>query len=51
MMRIKEEVLHVDRIAAGSEQLIGLIMKEILDPKGMFYHDGNINRVSTLMLM
>jgi hypothetical protein len=28
----------MDRIVAMSEQLIGCIMKEILDPKGEFYN-------------
>jgi hypothetical protein len=41
MMRIKDEVLHVHRIVAVSEQLIGLILKEMIDPKGEFYHDGH----------
>jgi hypothetical protein len=45
MMQIKDEVLHVDRIDAVSEQLI--IIREILDPKGEFYHDGRINRVAS----
>jgi hypothetical protein len=45
MMRIKDEVLHMDRIKAVSEQLTGFIMREILDPKCEFYHDGHINRV------
>jgi hypothetical protein len=40
MMRIKDEVLHVDRIVAMSEQLIGFILK-IIDLKGEFYHDGH----------
>jgi len=44
MMQIREEVLHVDRITAVLEQLIGSIMKEIQVPKGEFYHDGHINR-------
>jgi hypothetical protein len=47
MMQIKNEVLHVDTIDAVSEQLIGFIMREILDPKGEFYHDGPINRVAS----
>jgi hypothetical protein len=41
MMRIKDEVLHMDRIVAMSEQLIGFILKEIIDFKGEFYHDGH----------
>jgi hypothetical protein len=45
MMRIKDEVLHVDRIEAVSGQLTGFIMREILDPKREFYHDRHINRV------
>jgi hypothetical protein len=47
MMQIKDKVLHVDRIDAASEQLIGFIMREILDPKCEFYHDGRINRVAS----
>jgi len=43
-MKIRDEVYDVDRIRAASEQLIWLIMKEILDPRGEFYHDGYINR-------
>jgi hypothetical protein len=42
MMRIKDEVLHVDRIVAISEQLIGFILIEIIDPKCEFYHDGHL---------
>jgi hypothetical protein len=42
MMRIKDEVLHVGRIVARSEQLIGFIFIEIIDPKGKFYHDGHL---------
>jgi hypothetical protein len=41
MMQIKDEVLHVDKIVAVSEQLIGFILKDIIDPKGEFYHDGH----------
>jgi hypothetical protein len=29
------------------EQLIEFIMREILDPKGEFYHNGPINRVAS----
>jgi hypothetical protein len=47
-MRIKAEVLHVDRIVAVSEQLKGFISNEILDPRGEFYHDSHINRESAL---
>ncbi|RLM64449.1 hypothetical protein C2845_PM16G03820 [Panicum miliaceum] len=43
MMQIKNEVLHVDTIDAVSDQLIGFIMREILDPKVKIYHDGPIN--------
>jgi hypothetical protein len=46
-MQIKNEVLHVDTIDVVSEQLIWFIMREILDPKGEFYHDGPINRVAS----
>jgi hypothetical protein len=45
MMQIKDEVLHVDRINTVSEHLIGFITREILDPKGEFYHNSHINRV------
>ena len=41
------ESLPVDRINAVCEQLAGFIVKEILDPRGEFYHDGHINRVSS----
>jgi hypothetical protein len=44
MMQIRNEVLHMDTIDDVSEQLIAFIMREILDPKGEFYHDGPINR-------
>jgi hypothetical protein len=47
MMQIKNEVLHVDTIDAVSELLIRFIMREILDPKGKFYHDGPTNRVAS----
>jgi hypothetical protein len=44
MMQIRDEVLHMDRITAVSEQLIGFILNEILDCRGEFYHDGHITR-------
>jgi hypothetical protein len=49
MMQTRDKILHVDRIMAVSEQLIGFIMREILDPHDEFYHDGHINRVSASM--
>jgi hypothetical protein len=47
MVQIKDEVLHVDRIDAMSEHLIGFIVRDILDPQGEFYHDVRINRVAS----
>jgi hypothetical protein len=41
-MQIKDEVLQVDKIVAVSEQLIGFILRKILDPRGEFYHDGHL---------
>ena len=49
MSRIYNEILDVDRINAVCEQLAGFIMREILDPRGEFYHDVHINRVSASM--
>ena len=46
MMQIKDKVYDMDRIRAMLEQLIGFVMKEILGPRGEFYHDGHINRLS-----
>ena len=46
MRQIKEEVYEADPINAVSEQLIGFVMREILDPRGEFYHDGHINKLS-----
>ena len=48
MMQIKDEVYDVDMINAMSEQLIRFIMGEILDPRGEFYNNGHINRLSAL---
>jgi len=42
MMQIREEVYDEDRIHALSEQLVGFILRKILDPTGEFYHDGHI---------
>ena len=42
MRKIKDEVYPVDMIGVVSEQLIGFIMREILDPTGEFYHDCHI---------
>ncbi|RLN15837.1 ripening-related protein 3-like [Panicum miliaceum] len=36
-----DEVLQVDKIVAVSEQFIGFISREILDPRGEFYHDSH----------
>ena len=41
------ESLPVDRINTMCEQLAGFIVKEILDPRGEFFHDGHINRESS----
>jgi hypothetical protein len=41
MMRIKDEVLHMDRMMAVPEHLIGFILKEIIDPEGELYDDGH----------
>jgi len=46
MSQIREEAYSVDRINAVCEQLAGFILREILDPRGEFYHDGHMNRVS-----
>ena len=43
MSEIYKESLPVDWINAVCEQLAGFIMKEILNPRGEFYHDGHIN--------
>ena len=45
MWQIYMESFPVDRINAVCEQLAGFIVKEILDPRGEFFHDGHINRV------
>ena len=47
MLRIYMESLPVDRINAVCEQLAGVIVKEILNPRGECYHDGHINRGSS----
>ena len=47
MSQIYMESLPVDRINAMCEQLTGFTVKEILDPRGEFYHDGHINRGSS----
>ena len=46
MSQIREKVYSVDRINAVCKQLAGFILREILDPRGEFYHDGHINIVS-----
>ena len=47
MSQIYMASFDVDRINAVCEQLAGFIVKEMLDPRGEFYHDGHINRVSS----
>ena len=47
MVQIYNAAFDVDRINAVCEQLVGFIVKEILDPRGEFYHDGHINRGSS----
>jgi hypothetical protein len=42
MMQIKDEVFRVDKIVAVLEELTGFILREILDPRGKFYHDGHL---------
>jgi hypothetical protein len=49
MSRIVDEVYSTDRINAVCEQLAGFILREILDPRGEFYHDGHIHRGFTSM--
>ena len=39
------ESLPVDRINTMCEQLAGFIVKEMLGPRGEFFHDGHINRL------
>ena len=46
MSQIYNATSDVDRINVVCEQLAGFIMREILDPRGEFYHDGHIDRVS-----
>ena len=46
MAQIYNAAFDVDRINAVCEQLTEFIMREILDPRGEFYHHGHINRVS-----
>ena len=47
MSQIYMESLPIDRINAVCEQLAGFTVKEILDLRGEFYHDGHINRGSS----
>ena len=47
MSQIYMESLPVDRINAVCEQLAGFIVKEILDPRGEFFHDTHFNRGSS----
>ena len=44
MSRIVDEIYSTDRINAVCEQLAEFILGEILDPRGEFYHDGDIHR-------
>ena len=39
-----DECYSTDRINAVCEQLAGFILKQILDPRGEFYHNGHIHR-------
>jgi len=50
MSQIMDKVYSTDRINAVCEQLAGFILREILDPRGEFYHNGHINRVSASTL-
>ena len=45
MAQIYNAASDVDRINAVWEQFAGFIMREILDPRGEFYHGGHINSV------
>ena len=45
MSQIVDEVYDDDQINAVCEQLAGFILREILDLRGEFYHDGHINSV------
>ena len=47
MSQIYMAAFDVDQINAVCEQLAGFIVKEILDPRGEFFHDGHINRGSS----
>jgi len=47
MSQIYMESLPVDWINAVCEQLARFIVKEILGPRGEFFHDGHINRGSS----
>ena len=45
MSQILDEVYDdADWINAMCEQLVGFIIREILNPRGEFYHDNHINR-------
>ena len=44
MFQMGDECYSTDRINAVCEQLAGFILKEILDPRGEFYHDGHFHR-------
>ena len=47
MSQIYNAAFDVDRINVVCEQLARFIVKEILNPRGEFYHDGHINRGSS----
>ena len=44
MSQIYMAAFDVDQINAVCEQLAGFILKQILDPRGEFYHNGHIHR-------
>ena len=44
------EAYSVDRIDAVCEQVAGFTLREVLDPRGEFYHNDHINRVSASAL-
>ena len=47
MSQIYNASFDVDRNNAVCEQLAGFILREILDPRGEFYHNGHIRRQPT----
>ncbi|KAG2562151.1 hypothetical protein PVAP13_8KG248609 [Panicum virgatum] len=44
--QVYNAAFDINRINAVCQQLARFIVKKILDPRGKFYHDGHINRVS-----